>query len=305
MEPFLQPLEALFRPNWTAFVHWVDIFLVAFLIYRLLLLIRGTRASRIVFGVASFGLLILFSKLLHLTTLNWILDKATLMAPVALVILFLPELRQALESLGRVLPQKLGPTDSPLETMAIEEIVSAVAELAAGRIGAIIVLERSARLDTVIENGVALDAKVSAPLLNAIFYEGNPLHDGAVIVRGDRLVAAACRLPLSESVRLDPNVHMRHRAAVGITETADCLAIVVSEERGTVSVAAEGRLKRLDTPLEIRQILRGQAEVERRGPHSRRWLGRRTANPAPVPAVQDGELEPTLQPSRMTVKEGS
>jgi diadenylate cyclase len=283
LEQFLQPLDALRRPTWTTLVHWVDILIVAFLIYRLLMLIRGTRAARIVFGVASFVLLILISKKLGLTTLNWILDKAALLAPVALVILFLPELRQALETLGRVLPQKLGAPDPSIEVMEIEEIVGAVTELATARVGAIIVLERAGRLDSVIETGVGLDAKVSAPLLNAIFYEGNPLHDGAAIIRGDRLVAAACRLPLSESSRLDHHVHMRHRAAVGITETTDALVIVVSEERGTVSVALEGRLEKLASPLDVRGILRNDAN--KREVPNRLRLGRRRPAPPGKPAT--------------------
>lgn len=270
MEQILQPLDALRRPTWTTLVHWVDIVIVALLIYQLLRLIRGTRAARIVWGVASFVLLILISKRLHLTTLNWILDKATLLAPVALVILFLPELRQALETLGRMLPQKLGSPDHSMATTEIEEIVAAVAELSTGRVGAIIVIERAAKLESAIENGVALDAKVTSALLNAIFYEGNPLHDGAAILRGDRVVAAACRLPLSESTRLDQSVHMRHRAAVGITEGTDCLAIAVSEERGTVSVASDGRLVKLESPLDLRTVLRTEQQG---GPASARsWI---------------------------------
>ena len=128
-------------------------------------------------------------------------------------------------------------------------------------------------------NGVLLNARVSAPLLVSIFYERNPLHDGAVIIRRDTLLAAACRLPLSESSRLDQNVHMRHRAAVGVTETTDCLTIVVSEERGTISVATEGRLRRLSSHLDLRDILNRELRNEQGGERVRRTRTRARKEP--------------------------
>jgi diadenylate cyclase len=150
----------------------------------------------------------------------------------------------------------------------IEEIVAAVTELAAGSVGALIVVERANRLDEIAANGVPLNADVRAPLLVSIFYEGNPLHDGAVIIRKEKILSAASRLPLSESSRLAQNVHMRHRAAVGITEVSDALAIIVSEERGTISYALEGNLRRLSSHLELRDILnkevRGEEVMRRR-----------------------------------------
>jgi diadenylate cyclase len=258
LEDVLRHLDSLSQPSVRTLVHVIDILLVAYLIYRLLLLVRGTRAWRILGGIFIFVMLLVGSAHLQLTTLHWILDKATLLAPVALVILLLPELRQALEGFGKLgfWPQRIGAAfETKTESRAIEEIVSAVAELAAQSVGALIVIERGAPLDEIVANGVRLDAKVSAPLLGSIFFEKNPLHDGAVIVRGDTIVAAACRLPLSESVRLDQNVHMRHRAAVGATEALDCIAVVVSEERGTISVASEGRLRRLGSHMELREIL--------------------------------------------------
>lgn len=201
------------------------------------------------------------SKILKLDTLSYILDRATTLGPVALVILFLPELRQALEGFGKLLPQRIGTPERTVDAHSIEEIVASASEMAEGKVGALIVVEREAHLDPVISNGSPIDATVSAPLLVSIFYEGNPLHDGAVVIRGNRIVAAACRLPNSESMRIDPHVHLRHRAAVGVTEANDCLVIVVSEERGRISLAIEGRLTTLSGSDELRsklnQLLRG------------------------------------------------
>jgi diadenylate cyclase len=264
-------------------VHVVDILLVAYLIYRLLLLVRGTRAWRILMGIIFFLGMLWLSDALQLNTLHWILDRATLLAPVALVILFLPELRQAVEGIGKLgLWPKFGSgfgvgAEERAEARTVEEIVAAVAELAAASTGALIVVEKGTPLTEIASNGVQLDAKVSAPLLISIFFEKNPLHDGAVIVRGDTIVSAACRLPLSESQRLDQHVHMRHRAAVGVTEALDCIAIVVSEERGTISFANEGRLKRLPSHLELREMLNAHLRDDGRkgeAPRERRPKGR-------------------------------
>lgn len=260
MEETLRQLDQLSDPSMRTLVHLIDILLVAYLIYRVMLLIRGTRAWRILWGVVGFVLLLFISRVLQFTALHWVLDKATLLGPVALVILLLPELRQALEGIGKlgIWPQKLVASDAQTEAKTVEEIVAAVSEMAQTNVGALIVIERGPPLDEVVANGVLLEAKVSAALLCAIFYEGNPLHDGAVVIRRDTIVAAACRLPLSDSLRLDPNLHMRHRAAVGAAESYDCFTIVVSEERGSVSVASEGRLQRLQHAGELRELMTQQ-----------------------------------------------
>jgi diadenylate cyclase len=238
-------------------VNVVDILLVAYMIYRILMLVRGTRAWRILLGVLAFLSVLFVSDKLHLNTLHWILDKATLLGPVALVILFLPELRHTIEGFGKITAIPIIPSraEDKVQLHTIEELTAAVSELAQEHVGALIVIEMKAPLDEIAQNGVSLDAEVSAPLLNAIFYEGNPLHDGAVLMRGDRLLAAACRLPLSESPWIDPALHMRHRAAVGVSEVLDSLSIVVSEERGHISVSKDGVLRRLDTPHELREFL--------------------------------------------------
>lgn len=273
-----QIASGLIKPTWITLLQWADILLVAYLIYRLLLLVRGTRAWRIFLGVALFIFLLVASKGAHLDTLHWMLDKAAILGPVALVILFLPELRQGLEGLGRVgerarlLVPSIG-SFVDIDARTLGELVTAVAEMAADSMGALIVIERTAKLDDIASNGVPINARLTAPLLKTIFYEGGPLHDGAAIVRGDMIVAAACRLPLSESSRLAQNVHMRHRAAVGVSEALDCITIVVSEERGTISVAIDGNLRRLNSHIELRDLLlkelRGEERQTRSGSRRR------------------------------------
>jgi diadenylate cyclase len=257
LEQILRPLQQTPDVPMQSIVHVIDVLLVSYLLYRVLALVRGTRAWRIVFGVVIFFLLLFLSNYLQLRALHWVLDSARVLLPVAVVILLLPELRQALEGFSKIglWPQLLVATESRTEARTVEEIVAAVTEMAASSVGALIVVERGPQLDEIVSNGVRLDAKVSAPLLGSIFYEGNPLHDGAVVIRGDTIVAGACRLPLSESVRLDANMHMRHRAGLGVTETYDCMCIIVSEERGTISVARDGKLRRMATHLELRDVL--------------------------------------------------
>lgn len=268
----------------------VDIAFVTFLIYRLLVLVRGARAWRITLGVLGYLLFMLAGWIFKLNTLYWLLEKGAIAGPVALVILFLPELRQAIEGFGRfggLLQTPIGLPHRPeeiLQARTIEEIVAACSELASESVGALIVIERTNPLEDIVSNGVSLNADVSAPLLGSIFFENNPLHDGAVVIHKDKIAAAACRLPLSESSRLDPVVHMRHRAAVGVTEALDCIAVVISEERGTISVAFEGRLRRLANHLELREFLNRELRGEdgsARPLRARRPKARRThASPA-------------------------
>ena len=246
------------RPNADNLVHVIDILLVSYLLYLLFMLVRSTRAWRILTGIVIFVALLFLSDFLQLRTLHWLLEKATLLGPVALAILFLPELRQALEGFAKIRlisDGALGRTTPIAEARTIEEIVGAATELAASRIGLLIVIELRDTLEEVAANGVRIDAEVSAALLGSIFYTNNPLHDGAVIVRGNRVRAAACRLPLSEATYVDKHVHMRHRAGLGISEQSDALVVIVSEERGTISIARVGLLTKLSDPNELRTIL--------------------------------------------------
>lgn len=235
----------------------IDILLVSFLFYKVLMLIRGTRAWRIVLGAGALFVLLVLSYRLRLDGVYYILNSASVLVPFALVILLLPELRLLIEGLPRLrFPGMAG--EDATEVRTIEEIVAAVTELAAGRVGALIVIATTDELRDLVDTGVMLNARVSSQLLGSIFYEGNPLHDGAVILRGDTLVAAACRLPLSESRRVDRAVHMRHRAALGASEAYGCIALAVSEERGTISLAKGGVLTKLSNPNELREHLNAE-----------------------------------------------
>jgi diadenylate cyclase len=240
----------------------LDILIVGFIIYRLLMLVRGSRGWRILLGLLVFGALLFISDSLGLTTVNWILKQATLLGPVALAILFLPELRQALEGLTKLswFPESVTEVghEKNLDRGSVEEIVGAVAEMARDRIGAIIVIETGGHLDEIASNGVMLNAKISTSLLGSIFYGQNPLHDGAVVIRGNNILAAACRLPLSES-KIERNLHMRH--------------LVVSEEKGSIRVASSGKLYSIASSVELREFLitnTTQTESETQSPR-RAW----------------------------------
>jgi diadenylate cyclase len=251
-------------------VNVVDILLVAYVIYRLLKLVRGRRAWRIVIGIIVFIVALVVSDWMQFYTLHWILDKLTLLAPVALVILFLPELRQAVEGFGKLggWTERLMSAHHQTGTDSVVEVCKAVAEMAEHRIGALIVIEKAANLQEIADNGIPVHAQVTAPLLGAIFYHGNPLHDGAIVVRGNEVVAAACRLPMSDSRVLPPHYHMRHRAGLGMSEHSDAIVVIVSEERGEIAVAHEGTIRFVEDDLELRRLLdrelRDPREIRRR-----------------------------------------
>jgi len=234
----------------------LDILVVAYLIYRLLLLVRGTRAWQILGGLGTLLLALFLSERLQLNTLNWLLRQIVPLGPVAIVILFYPELRHALEEFGpRFWSQGLGLINREDFGQMIEAVVSAVTLLAAHRTGALIVFERKTGLDEVIATGIPLDAQVSAELLETIFYKGTAMHDGAVVVRQGKVVAAACVLPLTDRPRLDGAIHTRHKAAIGMSENSDAVVVVVSEETGTISLAFEGKLVRGLTEERLRERL--------------------------------------------------
>jgi len=222
----------------------VDVAIVAYVIYRLILLAKGRRAWQILIGLSIFFVLLYASDAAGLVTLNWMLRQVTPLGPVAIVILLYPELRDVLEGLGR-----LNFWGAPLHvvnredmTATIEEIVRATTLLAPRKVGALIVMERETGLSDIADKGTLMDAQVSSELLLTLFHVGTPLHDGAVIVRGQRIVAAGCTLPLSDAPNIATNVHMRHRAALGVSEHSDAVVVVVSEERGTISLAIDGKL---------------------------------------------------------------
>lgn len=239
-------------------VNVIDVLLVTYVVYRLLKLIRGTRAWRVTLGISVFVSALLLSDLFEFRALHLILQQATLLGPVALAILFLPELRQAIEGFAKVglwTGGLINNSEPGIHGDALEEIVAAVAEMAESKTGCLIVVERGTHLDDIAENGVPVRAQVTAALLGAVFTEGSPLHDGAALIRNNQILAAACRLPLSENPRIDSHFHMRHRAGIGISEQADCVVVIVSEERGSVSIALDGKVVPVPSGKELRELL--------------------------------------------------
>ena len=231
----------------------LDILVVAVIVYSLLRLIRGTRAVQMLLGIVAIFLVYEASVLLGLTSVRTILATLFFYLPLAVIVLFAQELRRGLAAFGRT------PFFSWVSGFRAEETVSdvvlAVTSLASRKVGALIVLERREGLKTYIENGVRLDAVVTYDLLVTVFAPGTPLHDGAVIVSGEQVAAAACFLPLSLKEGLSKRFGTRHRAAIGITEETDALAIVVSEERGTISLARDGQLLEDLEPKTLRDLL--------------------------------------------------
>jgi diadenylate cyclase len=223
-----------------------DIVIVAVLIYQFLLIIRGRRAVHVLLGLCVLGLIYAAALWAKLELLHTILATVAPYTAIALIVMFQAELRRALARLGR--RPFLG--ISQLERRELsQEVVLAVGRLSQTKVGALIVIERKIGLRTFIESGVSLDAQVSRDLLCSIFHPGGTLHDGAVIIQGDRISAAACFLPLTTNPLLVTELGTRHRAALGISEESDCIAIVASEETGKVSVAAFGEIE-IDVPLE-------------------------------------------------------
>lgn len=233
----------------------VDILLVALIFYGLLRLLRGTRAVQVLRGLLVVVLAIaLITNLLDLTAFPWLLRNAAPAILVAIPVIFQPELRRALEQLGRSTPF-LGRNGSPQAVRTIDEVVQAIQVLSTRRHGAIIVMEAETSLQEQRETGVPIDGRVSSRLLLTIFYPGTALHDGAVVIRGSTILVAAAVLPLTSRQLLDAQLGTRHRAGIGVTEETDALAVVVSEESGTVSVARSGRMVRRLDDTQLRKIL--------------------------------------------------
>jgi diadenylate cyclase len=220
----------------------VDVLAVAIIIYNLLLLIRGTRAVQMLLGLVFLGVVYYAALLTELPTLQQILENLLIVLPFAIIVLFQAEIRRALANFGR--NPLWGLAKQQKAVASFGDIVLAVTTLSTRRIGALIVIERLQGLRNYIENGIALDANISYDLLINIFVPDTPLHDGAVIVQDDRIAAAACFLPLTANPELSKELGTRHRAALGITDETDAVAVVVSEETGIISVAFEGVLYR-------------------------------------------------------------
>ena len=237
----------------------LDIVIVAYLVYKILGFIQETRAQQLVRGLILLCVVFFLSDFLKLYLLNWLLRNFVTMGLFALIVLFQPELRRGLEQLGRrnIVSGQFRSLDKENAIQVVKEIVAAVDDFSATRTGALIVFERETMLNDIIETGTIVDARISVRLLGNLFYEGSPLHDGAVIIRGDRIHAASCVLPLTEKKNIGRNLGTRHRAGLGVSEVSDALVIVVSEETGVISVAENGNFRRFMDLKSVEKILLG------------------------------------------------
>ena len=242
----------------------VDIAIVAVIVYYILYWLQGTRAFSVIRGFFLILLVYVAGRYFGLYTINWLFDRFAAIIAVMLIVLFQPELRRMLERFGRNrFVGTLGLAPAPHGSYFVRHIVRAVEQLAEEKFGALIIIERSTGLNEYLESGTKIDALVSAELLLSIFNPRAPLHDGAVIIQGERISAASCLLPISESRLLDKRLGTRHRAAVGISELSDSLTIVVSEKTSTISLAENGYLTRYLTKDMLEEKLFSLYKVEK------------------------------------------
>jgi diadenylate cyclase len=279
-------------------VSWgtiVDIAAVTLIIYGLLMLIQGTRADQILIGIAVLIGLYVLVQFLKLEVLGWLLQLALPALLVAIPIIFQPELRRLLEQLGRTSTNirpltVLGTNQSHSATRTIDQICEATVRLSERRYGGLIAIERETGLNDIIARGEQLDAQVNASLLLNIFFTNAPLHDGAVIIRGDRIVAAHCLFPLSDEVSESEQFGTRHRAALGISEVSDAVALVISEESGTISVAIGGQITRNLDEAHLRVMLTSALSGHGAGEEASASGGRAGAEHRPDRDVAEGPL---------------
>ncbi len=235
----------------------IDIAIVSFIVYHLLGFLTSSRAAQLAKGIMIVIVIAFLANLLHFYVLSWIIGRVLSIGLIALVVVFQPELRRALDFLGR---SRIGIRQPSMSTEynmnVVESIVRSVEYFSARKEGALIVIEQETALDDVAETGTIIDSKISSEALDNIFYKGAPLHDGAVIVRGDRIYSAGCVLPLSQNQNLSRDLGTRHRAGIGISEVSDALVVIVSEETGIISTARNGKLSRfLDLKSIEKQLL--------------------------------------------------
>lgn len=231
----------------------VDIALIAFIIYHILLLIRGTRAAQMLTGILIVIAAYLLSSIVPLTTLNWVMNKFYSSFIIIIIILFQDDIRHVLSRMGK--KSFIPGSDNLSSSQILDEISRAAAALASKRIGALVVLERNIILSRYVEVGILLDARVSKEIIVSIFHPTSPIHDGALIVQRGRLSAAGCFLPLTRDENLDPNWGTRHRAAIGISQETDAIVVLISEEGASISLVVDGKVSRKMDPKDLRKSL--------------------------------------------------
>ena len=264
----------------TRFTDVLDVALMAFLLYKLLTLLKTTSGTNLLKGVLIFLAVLFLSSILHLNGISFILSRMLEWGVLALIILFQPEIRRVLEQVGsqRLKFLNLFSREGTVSEMerTIAQTVLACTEMSRSRTGALIVFEQKMQLDDMVRSGTVLDAAVSSELLKNIFFVKAPMHDGAVIIRHGRLLGAGCMLPLSKNVNLSRDLGMRHRAGIGMSENSDAVVVIVSEETGSISVAIGGMLRRHLMPETLENILRNELmpQEESEQPEKRRFLAK-------------------------------
>ena len=257
---------AFLRTTEFSWLDALDILIVAFIIYQLLQLIRGTHAVQMALGGMVLVIVYWVSQWADLETVNWLLRTFLPYVVFGIIVVFQAEIRKVLAHLGKLPP--MGAFAAKRTEDVVDEVVLAATALAAQRTGAIVVVERDMGLRSYIETGIALDAYVTYDLLISIFNPGTPLHDGAVIIQGNRVAAAACFLPLTVNPQLSRELGSRHRAAIGVTEDTDAIAVVVSEETGLVSLVVGGEIRRNFDGRSLKQALLEALELEEAMPEA-------------------------------------
>jgi len=236
----------------------LDITIVAFVFYKFLMLVKGTRAEQLIKGMIILLVALKLSEWANLVMIHFILQQTMTLGILALLIVFQPELRRGLEYIGRskFLAKSLVEILNEEQESSFDEIVKAISILSRNRVGALVVLEKDTGLNDIVSTGIRLDARISSNLIQNVFFPNSPLHDGAVIIRRERIVSAGSILPLSDSVNLSKDLGTRHRAALGLVENTDALVIIVSEETGAISVAMKGKLSRFLDGNTLKSILK-------------------------------------------------
>ncbi len=262
-------IEILELFDWRAAI---DICAIAFIIYHVILLIRGTRSAQMLTGMLIVAVAFLLSSIIPLTTVNWVMNKFYSSFIIILIILFQDDIRHVLSRMGK--KSFIAGTDNLSSSQILDEITRAAASLATKRIGALMVLERNIILSRYVEIGTMIDSRVSKEILVSIFHPSSPIHDGAAIIQRGRISAAGCFLPLTRDESLDPNWGTRHRAAIGISQETDAIVVLISEEGASIALVVDGRISRKMEPKELRQALRDLLadESELDNPENRRSI---------------------------------
>ena len=242
---------------WRHILDLIDIGLVAFFLYRMFLLIRGTQAVQLMFGVLLLALIGLLANLLDLRLLSWIFRNAAPAILIGIIVLFQPEIRRALDQFGRIgfIGRPLAHYNLQIFNRMIDEVIRATTKLTQRFTGALIVFEKETGLENYANSGIRINGELTAEFLEAIFFPNSPLHDGAVIVRGNQILAAGCVLPLAEEGTVRERMGTRHRAGLGLSMQTDAVVLILSEELGQIAVAHEGKLLRNLDPDRLRQVL--------------------------------------------------